>query len=100
MSDSIYNNGNFVVFRAGTGYIVYNKLKPFTEGHTHIKNKKSALDAVNFVRHCKIPKRTSDYYLLSLIRLSTNEKYIQDIQALRDVRRSKGTKQKYYRPTK
>lgn len=97
MDKHVYSHGDFIVFKTGSGYVVYNMSKPFETGHTHIRNRKSAIDAVNFVIYSRIPKRTSDYYLLSLIRLSTDEKYIEHIQSLRDTRKAKGRKPQYRR---
>ena len=98
-NEAKYERGPFVVFYCGTGYIAQNTSKPFDEGHTHLRSFKACIDAINFVTHNKIPKRTGFYYLLSLKRLSTDANYIRRIDELIAVRKGKG-KEPYYRPTK
>lgn len=89
--------GKFVLFQVSNGWIVYNTEKSFKEGHTHLKSKSSALAAIDFVQKEKIPKKTGYYYLISLIRLSNNDKYVAKVKKLVDVRKQKGPKDKYYR---
>jgi hypothetical protein len=85
----------FILFQVDDGWIVYNTAKPFEKGHTHLRSKNSALAAIDFVLKKKIPKKCSFYYLISLIRISDNEKYIGKIQDLIDIRKSKGKKRVY-----
>lgn len=47
----------------------------------------------------KVPKSTDEYYLVSLIRLSEDNNYIQKIYELINTRRNKGKKDKYYNVT-
>jgi hypothetical protein len=86
----------FILFQVKNGWIVYNTTKQFEEGHTHLRNKSSALAAINFVLLEKIPRRSSNYYLISLIRISDNPEYVAKVNQLIDTRRSKGKKQDYY----
>lgn len=93
MSRIIYRKYQFIIFRAGDAYIVYNANKEFKEGHTHLKDIKSAIDAINFVHRSKIPKRCNDYYLRSLIRISENNTYIRKLEVwlhIRDGRSNTG----------
>lgn len=89
--------GKFIIFRVDNGWIVYNTAKEFKNGHTHLKSKTSALAAVDFVQKEKIPRKTGNYYLKSLIRLSNNEEYVAKVNELLNVRKSKEPKQKYCR---
>lgn len=95
MPCQIYKENGFVIFPCGKSYIVYNTAKQFKEGHSHLRSFKSCKDAILFVTHKKIPGRTNFYYLRTLQRLSTNEKYISDIEGLIETRKRKGRKQKY-----
>lgn len=70
-----------------------------SDRHTHLKSKYFCKKLIDYVVSEKIPKRVSNYILMSCIRLSTNENYIQKISALLDMRKSK-TKQFYYNPSK
>jgi len=83
----------FVLFQVSDGWIVYNTNKPFKEGHTHLRNKNSALAAIDFVHKERIPKKTSIYYLISLIRISNNIEYVAKVSNLIEVRKGKGKKE-------
>lgn len=86
---------HFVIFQVKNGWIVYNTRKKFTEGHTHIRNKNSAIAAAEFVHHQKIPRRCGFYYLKSLIRLTEDTKYATKIVQLIETRKDKNQKQQY-----
>lgn len=88
--------GDFVLFPSGRSWIVYNTQKPFDEGHSHIKNKLSALAAIDFVTREKIPRRYSINYLISLRRISNSIDYITKVDNLITVRSAKGKKARYY----
>lgn len=68
--------------RTRTGYIVINKNKEFKEGHTHLKSYKLCKDVIYNVENELIPEGKSIYFLSSLIRLSTNKKYIDKVEKL------------------
>lgn len=87
-----YHKDNFIIFNADGGIVVYNTDKDFDKGHTHLKSFKAGRDAINFVLRQKIPSRASNYYLRSLVRLSTNSRYINKIEDLIKVRKQKGKK--------
>ena len=84
------------MFQVKGGWIVYNTTKQFEKGHTHLRSKSSALAAINFVLLEKLPRRSSNYYLISLIRISDNPEYVAKVNQLMETRRSKGKKQEYY----
>lgn len=87
---------DYTIDRTKNGYRV--RLNIDDSKHTHLKSKQGAINAVKYVTYCKIPKNTSDYYLISLQRLSTNKKYIDKIQVLLDTRKNKSN-QRYYNPS-
>lgn len=66
--------------------------------HTHIHSKKLAETIINNVCSEKIPLHSHSRTLVSMKRLSNNEKYIQKIDELLMVREQKGHKQTYYNP--
>lgn len=84
------------MFPCGKGYVVYNLRKEFKDGHSHLRSFKACKDAINFVINKQIPKRCSFYYLNTLRRITSDEKYAEDIKKLIEVRKQKGKKQKYY----
>lgn len=88
-------NGRFYIIRAGKEYIVVNSNKEFSNGHTHLRNYKSAVACIDFVLKCKIPKRCDFYYLTSLQRISDDAEYIEKIEMLKQVRKQKGKKLPY-----
>lgn len=68
--------------------------------HCHMKNYNPCIRLIDCVVDKKIPKNTGFYYLSSLIRLSTDSKYIEKVNSLIKVRKIKGKKQNYSRPKK
>lgn len=66
--------------------------------HTHVKSKKLAEIIINNVCSEKIPLHSHYRILMSIKRLSNNEKYIAKIDELLMVRKQKGRKPTYYNP--
>ena len=93
LSKIIYNKGEFVIFSVHNGYIVYNTEKDFKEGHTHLRNFKSAKSAIYFVGNKRAPHKTSIYYLTSLVRIANDVHYKSKVQDLIDTRIQKGKKE-------
>lgn len=89
--NQIYKKKSFVIFRCGDGYIIHNTKKPFEIGHTHIKNVDTAKYLVYLSAKKKLPKRFSDYLLVSLLRLTNDDTYAYQIRAMRK-RRKEGKK--------
>lgn len=98
MYNKVYEKKEFIIFQVKDGYIAYNTKKVFQEGHTHLKHFDAAKTAIDLVINKKIPKSTHGYYLISLIRLSEDEYYINKINELIESRDQKGQKEKYYNP--
>ena len=79
----VFSKKHFRIIKEGDGFIVYNMNKPFKNGHTHISNYNTAKYILNLAYHSSIPqKRTSDYLLQSIIRISTDSGYIKQIKKL------------------
>lgn len=66
--------------------------------HTHCKSKRLAETIINNVCSEKIPLHSHSCTLVSMKRLSNNDKYITKIDELLMVREQKGHKQTYYNP--
>lgn len=63
------------------GFIVYNRRKEFSEGHTHINNFKTARYIAYLSLYKKKPKgKLSPYLIESIVRISDDKKYIRYIQ--------------------
>ena len=89
----IYAKENFIIIRADAEFIVINKDKPFQEGHTHIRNFKTAKYLIDMVIHQRMPYHLPIYLLISLQRLSADAVYVKRIQGLIENKRNK--KQQY-----
>ena len=99
MYNKIYERKEYIIFQVKGGYIAYNTKKYFKEGHTHLRHFEAAKTAIDLVIKKKIPKSTDEYYLVSLIRLSEDNNYIEKIHELIDTRQNKGKRDKYYNVT-
>ena len=71
-----------------------------TDVHTHLKSLSGARNAIKYVVSRKIPRRSSIYYLVSLIRLSDDVTYQDKVNELINTRKQKGNKQYYFNPCK
>ena len=80
--NQIYSKESFVIIRADAEFIVINKDKQFKDGHTHIRNFKTAKYLIDMVIHKRIPYHLPIYLLVSLRRLSADDNYIQKLQRL------------------
>ena len=92
MDNVIYQKEQYVIIKADCGFIVYNTSKEFEEGHTHLKSFKRAKDIINLALHQRIPRDYDYYCLTSLQRIADSQDYIDKIQQLIQVKKSK-TKQ-------
>ena len=78
--ERIYHKKNFIIARAGRGFVVYNTKKGFKGGHTHINNYNVAKTVVNLSINKKLPKSKSTYIVESLIRLTRDTKYKEELE--------------------
>lgn len=76
-----------------SNYIVYNTKKMWDEGHTHIHRLQQAHYLVDCCVKKKVPNRVNKYFLISLIRISKDDKYKRLIQQKLD---NFQIKQNYY----
>ena len=93
----IYSKKQFNIYNAGKGYIVHNTDKPFVNGHTHISNYNTAKFIIDLCLNNSKPNHLSKYLLVSLTRISTNDKYINDINLLLE---NKNNRKQSYRNTR
>ena len=65
-------------------YIVHNKHKDFSSGHTHINNYKTAKFIIDMSLTKTVPTtKVSDYIIDSIIRISEDKSYIEKLQKLK-----------------
>lgn len=67
-------------------YVIHNTRKPFKYGHTHINNYHTAMYIAKLVAFKKIPKNNhlSNYLFESIIRLSDDNNYTNQIKIIRN----------------
>ena len=85
-----YSRMGYIVFRSRSGWIAYNTNKRFEEGHTHLQSYHSAKNAINFCIECRVPIKASEFYLVSLQRLTKHKPYYDALQKRIEEIRSKG----------
>jgi len=75
---NIYSDGH-------NHFVVHNTLKKFNDGHTHIDNFNTAKYIAYLSLYKKIPKRRhlSAYLIDSIIRLSIDSNYIDEMKKLK-----------------
>ena len=87
--NKIYEKGQFIILEGDSQYILMNKHKEFSEGHTHLKNYKTALWLIKLAEHRSIPHHISLYLLESLIRVSEDEVYVRHLRELQTSKRNR-----------
>lgn len=92
MGTQIYSKKNFAIIDMDEGYIVINKDKEFKQGHTHITNFNTAKYLIDMVLYSRIPYHLPIYLLISLQRLSTDERYKAKIEDLITNKKNKESK--------
>lgn len=95
MCNQVYSKEQYVIFPVSNGFIVHNTNYPFEDKHTHMKHIGASKTIIDLALKRKVPKSTNFYFLESLIRISEDEKYIEEIESLIEVRKVKGKKQSY-----
>lgn len=77
----IYKKKYFNLYSNQEGYIIHNTHKDFQKGHTHINNYNTAKFLINLALYKTIPdKNMSKYLYQSLIRISSDQTYINKIR--------------------
>ena len=95
---TIYRKRHFNIYNAGKNqFIVHNTRIDFSKGHTHIRNFSTAKFIIELSLHKSIPKHLSNYLLISLIRINTDDEYIDKLQEMLecDVNKRNGTSYRY-----
>lgn len=87
--NKIYEKGQFIILEGDTQYILFNKHKGFDNGHTHLKNYKTALWLIKLAEHRSMPHHISLYLLESLIRVSEDEIYVRHLKELQESKRNR-----------
>ena len=73
----IYKKKYFNLYSNQEGYIIHNTHKDFQKGHTHINNYNTAKFLINLALYKTVPdKNMSKYLYQSLIRISSDQSYI------------------------
>lgn len=91
--NQIYQRKHYKVYQTDNGYIVHNcKMKDFA--HSHIQNYKACLWIIDLLIHKKCPYNIPKYFVISLIRLTDDEKYLEKLNAILDKKSKK--KDNYY----
>lgn len=77
----IYKKKYFNLYSNQEGYIIHNTHKDFQKGHTHINNYNTAKFLINLALYKTVPdKNMSKYLYQSLIRISSDQTYINKIR--------------------
>ena len=82
----IYEDKNFIILKKYNreAYILHNKKKPFKTGHTHINNYNTVRWLIKLYTKRIVPYNLKSKYLLdSLIRISNDTKYTEQLKTLK-----------------
>ena len=82
MSVQVYQDSNFKVYKAGNGFILHNTHKSFQNGHTHVQSYDTCMVMIKLVEKKQLPKSHSKYFIESLIRISSDKRYIRKVSLL------------------
>lgn len=102
MSRIIYSKKEYCiieVFSASKkGFIIFNKNKPFEEGHTHLNNYNAAKYIINLAVAKKIPLDLDQYRMESLYRILPDSDYRYKVSIILQNKKNK-TKTYYFNLT-
>lgn len=85
----IYQRKEYVIYSVQNGFIIHNTRRKFENAHTHLKGFIMAKTLIDCAIKKKLPKTRNHYLLRSLIRISVDKKYINQIEELIEVRENK-----------
>lgn len=95
--NSLYERNGYKVFKSDDCYIVQNcNIDGFV--HSHIKNYKTCLWIIDLSIKKKCPFDLPKYLVISLIRLTNDEKYLQKLNGILDKKNRK--KEHYFNSNK
>lgn len=90
---TIYKKYNFKIYSDKHGYIIHNTKLEFDKHHTHINNYKTCKFIIDLCIHKTIPKHLSDYLLVSIIRITEDKRYKDEIYKILENSNKKKNKQ-------
>lgn len=82
MGNQVYSCNGYIIIRVSKGYIVLNKRKRFSEGHTHLRSFNTAKYIIHLACHSRMPNDLPIYLLISLLRISDDDIYRKKLEAL------------------
>lgn len=86
----VYKKAYFNVYSDYNGeYIIHNTKKDFQDGHTHIREFGTARYLVDLALHKSVPNRHLNYFIESLIRISTDSDYINELKQIKPIKHRK-----------
>lgn len=92
--NQIYQRSGYKIYCVNDEYIVHNSnLKGFA--HSHIKNYKACLWIIDLAIKKQCPYDIPKYFVVSLMRLTDDKKYLENLSSILD-RKNKSDKKKYY----
>ena len=89
----VYQKKQFKIYKSDDGFIVHNNMIKGEFIHSHINNYNTAKWIIGLAINKKCPYDLSKYLVISLIRISTDEKYIRK---LKEILNKKNNKKEYY----
>lgn len=85
----VYSRKEYIILAVKKGYVVYNKRKPFEQGHSHLRSFNMSNTIIENCIMKKTPKTNNLYLLESHVRVSNDAKYIRMIEELIEAKRNK-----------
>lgn len=79
----VYRYEQFVLKKTLDGYFVVVNINSKYENHSHVKSFKTGKALCKLAAKRKLPKKKDSYFIESLIRLTNNKKYINELNNLK-----------------
>lgn len=77
----IYRRKNFIIIKNHRkSYIIINRNKGFKNGHTHTYDFKYSKSLIDLAIRKKLPRKANRKIIISLLRISDDEKYLKALQ--------------------
>lgn len=93
--DIIYEKEQYVVWEDCGGYVVWNTDKNFHKGHTHLESFTRVKEVIDSMLEFNFPLHFSNYFIISMQRLSNNKPFTEKLKEIHQARLSKGKKLGY-----
>lgn len=85
----VYSRKEYIILAVKKGYIVYNRNKPFEQGHSHLRSFNMSKTIIENCINKRTPKTNNLYLLESHVRVSNDDKYIKLVEELIEAKKSK-----------